>query len=84
MLMEASHAADSAPQVRNCPSRAISFVQKADVPLLDLAMREAVQLAQTSGVLKAVDGFYPKTKVRFKTGSGAFFCGGNQKEITKN
>ncbi|CAJ1363886.1 unnamed protein product [Effrenium voratum] len=38
--------------VRNCPSRAISFVQKADVPLLDLAMREAVQLAQTSGVLK--------------------------------
>jgi len=38
--------------VRGCPSRAISFVRKAEVPLLELAMRESTELAQNSGVLK--------------------------------
>ncbi|CAE7859352.1 DJC76, partial [Symbiodinium microadriaticum] len=38
--------------VRACPSRAISFVKKEDVPLLDLAMRESATLAHTSGVLR--------------------------------
>lgn len=49
--------------------------------MLDLAMREAVQLAQTSGVLKAVDGFLPpRGGVRFEKGSGgALFCDTEQK-----
>eukprot|EP00435_Cladocopium_sp_Y103_P022664 s242_g5.t1 len=38
--------------VKGCPSRAISFVRKAEVPLLELAMRESVEMAQNSGVLK--------------------------------
>ncbi|CAK9003706.1 unnamed protein product [Durusdinium trenchii] len=38
--------------VQGCPSRAISFVKKAEVPLLELAMQESVRLAQNSRVLK--------------------------------
>eukprot|EP00438_Fugacium_kawagutii_P022135 Skav230294 [mRNA] locus=scaffold2934:139949:140700:- [translate_table: standard] len=57
-LCHGTAGASHSSEVKGCPSKAIFFVRQAEalsraVPLLELAMRESVELAQNSGVLKA-------------------------------